>query len=119
MSNGATVEDAINNLSGGGNSEVSISKPLVTFESTNITLEPNKYYRKSNISSSLAIDFAEPENYNIMNEYFVEFTTSTSGTTISLPSNIKWVGGNEPQFESGSIYQISVVNDLGCCVKFA
>jgi hypothetical protein len=36
-----------------------------------------------------------------------------------LPSSIKWVNGEKPTFDINSTYQISIVNNLGVCIKFA
>jgi hypothetical protein len=94
------------------------SKPLVTFTTTSITLTPNKYYRKTNQSSSLTLYLENEGDTSILNEYLVEFTTATNGTTISLPSTIKWSNGETPTFESNTTYQISIVNNLGVCIKF-
>lgn len=93
-------------------------KPLRTFTDTSIQLVPNTYYRKTNQSSSLTITLAAESNTNIINEYFIEFTTAATGTTIALPSSIKWANGEIPVFESDTTYQISIINDLGICVKF-
>ena len=60
----------------------------------------------------------ESENSDIINEYFIEFTTSSSGTTISLPSTIKWANGETPTFEANTTYQISIVNNLGVVITF-
>lgn len=101
------------------NKEKSISsKPLVTFSATSITLSPNTYYRKTNQSSSLTLYLEDEGDTSILNEYLVEFTTATNGTTISLPSTIKWSNGEIPTFESNTTYQISIVNNLGVCIKF-
>ena len=100
-----------------------IHKQLSTTTSSSMTLSPNIYYRNTNTSlSTLTITFASETSalYNslILNEYFVEFTTSSSGTTISLPSAIKWANGETPTFEASTTYQISIVNNLGVCTKF-
>lgn len=94
------------------------NKPLVEFSDTTITLSPNVYYRKINTSSSLTIYLGAESDTTVMNEYLVEFTTHSNGTTISMPSSIKWSNGEIPNFESNSTYQISVVNNLGVCTKF-
>ena len=57
-------------------------------------------------------------NSDIINEYFIEFTTSSSGTTVSLPSTIKWANGEKPTFEASTTYQISIINNLGVVIKF-
>ena len=93
-------------------------KPVRTFTETSIQLIPNTYYRKINQSSSLTITLAPETNPNVINEYFIEFTTDTSGTTIALPNSIKWANGEKPTFEANTTYQISIVNNLGICVKF-
>ena len=96
-----------------------VNKQLITSTSSTMTLSPNIYYRNTSTSlSTLAITLGSIANSNIINEYFVEFTTSSSGTTISLPSTIKWANGEAPTFEVSTTYQISIVNNLGVVTKF-
>lgn len=96
-----------------------INKQLSTSTSSSMTLSPNVYYRNTSTSlSTLTITLGSVSNSNIINEYFVEFTTSSSGTTVSLPSTVKWANGETPTFENGKTYQISIVNNLGVCTKF-
>lgn len=97
-----------------------VNKQLSTSTSSSMTLSPNIYYRNTNTSlSSLTITFSGASNSNILNEYFIEFTTASSGTTIGLPMNIKWANGVTPTFENGTTYQLSFVNNLGVCTKFS
>jgi hypothetical protein len=94
-------------------------KQLSTSTSSSMTLSPNIYYRNTSTSlSTLTIKLGSVSNSNIINEYFVEFTTRSSGTTVSLPSGIKWANGETPAFEAGTTYQISIVNNLGVVTKF-
>lgn len=96
-----------------------INKQLSTSTSSSMTLSPNIYYRNTSTSlSSLTIKLGSVSNSNIINEYFVEFTTRSSGTTISLPTGIKWANGETPTFEASTTYQISIVNNLGIVTKF-
>lgn len=96
-----------------------VNKQLSTTTSSSMTLSPNIYYRNTSTSlSSLTIRLGSVSNSNILNEYFVEFTTRSSGTTVSLPSSIKWANGVTPTFENGKTYQISIVNNLGTYIKF-
>ena len=96
-----------------------INKQLSTSTSSSMTLSPNIYYRNTSTSlSTLTITLGSVSNSNIINEYFVEFTTRSAGTTVSLPSTIKWANGTQPIFEAGCTYQVSVVNNLGTYIKF-
>jgi hypothetical protein len=96
-----------------------INKKLTTSTSSSMTLSPNIYYRNTNTSlSSLTITLGSVSNINIINEYFVEFTTRSAGTTISFPSSVKWVDGITPTWEAGCTYHVSIVNNLGVVVKF-
>ena len=96
-----------------------INKQLITSTESSMTLSPNIYYRNTNADlSTLTITLGSVSNSNIINEYFVEFTTSSSGTTISLPSTIKWANEETPTFEASTTYQISIVNDLGVVITF-
>ena len=103
-----------------GSGNISVGrKPLTTTTATSIALSPNIYYRKTNQSSSLTITLAAETDSTILNEYLIEFTTASTGTTISLPSSIKWANGEKPTFDPNTTYQISIVNNLGVCIKFA
>ena len=96
-----------------------VNKQLITSTASTMTLSPNIYYRNTSTSlSALTITLGSIANSNIINEYFVEFTTSSSGTTISLPSTIKWANGETPTFEASTTYQISIVNNLGVVITF-
>lgn len=96
-----------------------VNKQLITSTASSMTLSPNIYYRNTSTSlSTLTITLGSVANSNIINEYFVEFTTSSSGTTISLPSTIKWANGEVPTFEASTTYQISIVNNLGVVITF-
>lgn len=116
---GATIK-SINGESILGSGNLSIgNKNLITTTDTDISLLPNVYYRKTNQSSNLTITLAAATNTSILNEYLIEFTTAVAGTTVSFPSSIKWANGEKPKFDPDSTYQVSIVNNLGVCIKFA
>lgn len=96
-----------------------VNKKLTTSTSSSMSLSPNIYYRNTSTTlSTLTITLGGASNSNIINEYFVEFTTRSAGTTVSLPSTIKWANGEAPTFEAGTTYQISIVNNLGVVQGF-
>ena len=96
-----------------------INKRYSGITSSSVTLTPNIYYRNTSTSlSSFSFTLGSVSNSNIINEYFIEFTTRSAGTTVSLPSGIKWMNGVTPTFEASTTYQISIVNNLGTWVKF-
>ena len=116
---GVKINGTTNNPSNGVVDLGYIHKQLSTSTSSSMTLSPNIYYRNTSTSlSTLTITLGGVSNSNILNEYFVEFTTSSSGTTVSLPSTVKWANGIPPTFEAECTYQISIVNNLGTWVKF-
>ena len=96
-----------------------INKRYSGITSSSVTLTPNIYYRNTSTSlSSFSFILGSVSNSNIINEYFIEFTTRSAGTTVSLPSTIKWANGETPTFEASTTYQISIVNNLGVVTKF-
>lgn len=116
---GVTINGKTKNPSSGVVDLGYINKQLSTSTSSSMTLSPNIYYRNTSTSlSSLTITLGGVSNSNIINEYFIEFTTRSAGTTVSLPSTVKWANGETPTFENGKTYQISIVNNLGVCIKF-
>jgi hypothetical protein len=94
-------------------------KQLVTTTATKVEMSPNIYYRKTNQTATLTLTLITENDSTILNEYLIEFTTASGGTTISLPSSIKWANGEVPVFEANTTYQISIVNNLGVCTKFS
>jgi hypothetical protein len=109
----------INGASILGSGDIKTNKPLQTSTSTSMTLTPNVYHRNTSTSlSRLTITLGTASDNTILNEYLVEFTTRSAGTTITLPSNVKWVNGVTPTFEASTTYQISIVNNLGVVTKF-
>lgn len=102
-----------------GSGNINTNKPLQTSTSTSMALNPNVYYRNTSTSlSRLTITLNAETDSTILNEYLVEFTTRSSGTTITLPSSVKWANGETPTFEASTTYQISIVNNLGIVTKF-
>ena len=102
-----------------GSGNISTYRPLQTSTSTSMTLTPNVYHRNTSTSlASLTITLGTATDNTILNEYFVEFTTRSAGTTINLPSGIKWANGEAPTFEASTTYQISIINNLGVVAKF-
>lgn len=74
------------------------------------TIKPNVFY-KFGVRDNLEIIFDHAsEKKGIVNEYRFEFETTTD-SIITLPSSILWE--EEPVFENGTIYQISVLNNVG------
>ena len=102
-----------------GSGNISTYRPLQTSTSTSMTLTPNVYHRNTRTSlASLTIALGTATDNTILNEYFVEFTTRSSGTTVNLPSGIKWANGENPNIEASTTYQISIINNLGVVAKF-
>ena len=85
------------------------SKSLrVVQESTLARILPNVLNVWGSVSS-LTVTLA-PGNTGDMNEYMLEFTVSGSAFTLSLPSSVRW--REEPEWENGLTYQVSIVDDL-------
>lgn len=47
---------------------------------------------------------------DVVSEYMLEFTVSGTGFTLALPSGVRW--SEEPEWEDGYTYQVSIVNGL-------
>jgi hypothetical protein len=97
--------------------DIVTSKYIINTTDDNIVLTNYDYYRKTNVTSNITATF-EINDPNIVTSYCLEFTTAENGTTVSLPSTIKWANGEMPSFENGFTYQISIVNGFGVCAKF-
>ena len=123
MSDGRTVEDAINNINQSGSGAYPIvSYQIDGFEADTI-IYPNKFYLLSSSTTSdgsmeyLYIILGE-EIEGIVNEYLFQFTSGSEPTVFSLPNSIVWANDETPIIESGYIYQISIVNNCATYLKF-
>lgn len=68
------------------------------------TIEPNKLYVFPEMAN-LALDFAEPENAGIANEYHVIFTSGDTATKLILPEGVL----TDLAVESRKVYELSVL----------
>lgn len=84
--------------------------PVVDMTDSIAELSPNTFYQWGEIAA-LSITLAEPTDATITNEYCFEFTSGETATTLTVPSDIKWV--QEPSIEAGKTYQVSILNGIG------
>lgn len=105
-------------LLGSGNISVpnTYSKVSHGTSDTTFTLTPNVFHVWGTVSA-LTLTLGT-EISGVANEYLFEFVSGSTATTLSLPSTIKWVGGNAPEIEANTAYQISIVDNLGVIAAF-
>lgn len=117
MSDGRTVEDAINQAgTGGSSSDGSGAYAEVNHGTSDTTfaLTPNTFHVWDEVAS-LDLSFAE-EQAGVANEYLFQFTSGTTATTLTLPDNIKWT--EELVIEANRIYQVSILNGLASVLNW-
>lgn len=70
---------------------------------------PNELNKWGKIKS-LTINSFQGAQEGYVNEYMLEFTVSGDDFTLTLPEGVRWV--EEPTWENGYTYQVSIVNNL-------
>ena len=75
---------------------------------TTVGIDPNVLNVWGAIAS-LAVSFNAGSSGRV-SEYMLEFTVSGDNFTLTLPNGTRWV--EEPDFEAGNTYQVSVLNGL-------
>jgi hypothetical protein len=68
---------------------------------TSFEIKPNRKYIFGT-KQALTITFAAPTDTTIVNNYFFEFTSGSTATTLSLPASIKWT--TEPSIKPNKTY---------------
>ena len=87
------------------------SMQMIQQTDTTLAINPNVLNVWGTVSS-LAISFNAGAS-GAVNEYMIQFTCpSNAGTTLILPSSVKWMNGDELEPEAGWTYQVSIVNNL-------
>ena len=96
----------------GGNATTidATSTIIVDQTDTTMSIHPNKLNRWGAVSV-LNIGFVAGASGRT-NEYMMEFVVSGSNFTLTLPSGVRWVDGEQPDWEDGWTYQVSVLNGL-------
>lgn len=96
----------------GGNATTidAASTIIVDQTDTTMSIHPNKLNRWGAVSV-LSIGFVAGASGRT-SEYMMEFVVSGSNFTLTLPSDVRWVDGEQPDWEDGWTYQVSVLNGL-------
>jgi hypothetical protein len=98
----ATVSERIN---------VPALVPIVEQSDVSAVISPNVMNLWTSPVASLSIQF-EPGTQGKVNEYKLEFIVGGSSFAITLPSGVRWLGGEEPEWNDGYTYQVSIENSL-------
>lgn len=83
---------------------------------TTLTLTPNTFHIWDEVGS-LTLRLGT-ETSGVANEYLFQFTSGSTATTLSLPDDIKWTGGETPTIEANKIYQVSILKGLGSVLEW-
>ena len=83
----------------------------IIFESAEVkeSILPNVLNKWGKIKS-LTINSFQGAQEGSVNEYMLEFTVRGDDFTLTLPEGVRWV--EEPTWENGHTYQVSIVNNL-------
>ena len=116
--NGQSLLGSGNITISGGSSSGSSAYSEVSHGTTDttLTLTPNTFHIWDEVSSLTLILGAETSG--VANEYTFQFTSGSEPTTLSLPDDIKWTGGEIPTIEANKIYQISILKGLGSVLEW-
>lgn len=79
-------------------------------------LQPNIYYIVNQNSGKeipiIDVSLISPTDTTIVNEYFIQFSTPSTGATLIMPANIKWLNNETPILQPSKTYQLSIINNL-------
>ncbi len=78
-------------------------------EQSPVTIMPNRLNRWG-MGQSLYAAFSQMTYMGKRNEYCLRFTVNGDNFTLSLPSGVRWM--EEPDFENGWTYEVSIENNL-------
>ena len=82
---------------------------VVSQTALSVAIHPNVLNVWSSPIGSLSVTFNAGSSGR-PNEYMLEFTVSGNSFMLTLPSNVRWA--NEPEWQDGYTYQVSVLDNL-------
>lgn len=83
---------------------------IVNQTDTTTSIEPNKLNRWGSVSG-LTIGLTAGATGRT-NEYMMEFTVGSDNFALTLPSSVLWIDGEQPDWENGLTYQVSILNNM-------
>ena len=83
---------------------------------TTFTLTPNTFHVWDEVAN-LTLTLGS-KTTGVANEYLFQFTSGTTATTLSLPSDLKWANDSALTIEPNMIYQVSILNGLATVLEF-
>lgn len=88
-----------------------IAMPITIHASsdTELSICPNVLHKWNDIESLEITSFTGNVSGQV-NEYLLQFVVDGNNFTLTLPSGVKWQ--EEPEFEDGFTYQVSIINNL-------
>lgn len=99
-SDNTTLDSALNNKQDG-------FEVITNADPTDLVPLPNKIYDFGDTAISALTITSYTKSYD---ESVIYFISAVSGTTITLPTGLSWVGNNAPTIESSTKYVISICN---------
>lgn len=93
-----------------------VATPIVEQTEADITINPNVMNIWSTAVASLQVAFAAGTAGRVAH-YMMQFTAGDN-FTLALPSGIRWMNDDEPEWVTGSTYQVSVENSLAIFAEF-
>lgn len=93
-----------------------VATPIVEQTETDITINPNVMNIWSTAVASLQVTFAAGTAGRVAH-YMMQFMAGDS-FTLALPSGIRWMNDDEPEWVTGSTYQVSIESGLAIFAEF-
>jgi len=91
-----------------------VAMPITVHASsdTELSISPNVLHYWSSVESLEITSFTGNVSGQV-NEYMMQFTVDGDEFELALPEGVRWL--EEPEFEDGYTYQVSIVNNLAVC----
>ncbi len=78
--------------------------------SSPVSIYPNRLNLWTSAMKAITITSFIAGTSGVMNEYMMQFTVDGDDFSLTLPNGVRWL--EEPEWEDGSTYQVSIVNNL-------
>lgn len=101
-----------------GGTQKEIGKVVTpTNEVLTLNMEANVRYIVNGAVSKITLN--APKSYNVYDEFYIMFTTSSNGCTVLAPSGWIYIDGSVETFEANSLYEFDAINGKIACIKEA
>lgn len=95
-----------------------VGTPVIEQTASKVTIQPNVMNVWGEVTDLTITKTKDDDVKGIVNNYMIRFTAGEGTILIFEEENVKWYGGDAPEWTAGNTYEISIVDNIALWAEF-